>query len=79
MTRPSVRLFPLRQNAPVHKRGDECSGVPVGAVPGATETRNGAIYAFRTSNGCILYIMSTEESVNIDSEPDFWLAEWLIS
>ena len=54
-----------------------------------TYTRNGAIYAFRTAlvferrnlygDRCILYIMSTEESVNIDSEQDFWLAEWLIS
>jgi len=54
----------------------------------ATYTRNGAIYAFKTAllmehktiygNYCHAYIMSSEDSINIDSEQDFWLAERLV-
>lgn len=50
-----------------------------------TYTRNGAIYAVRTAAfnawesflapPCIAYIMAVEDSVNIDSEEDFWVAE----
>ncbi len=50
-----------------------------------TYSRNGAMYAFRTVGflesrsfyvpPCLAYKMSAEESVNIDSEGDFWLAE----
>lgn len=48
-------------------------------------TRNGAVYAFRVANllesgsiygaRCLGYVMSAEDSVNIDSESDFILAE----
>jgi CMP-N-acetylneuraminic acid synthetase len=50
-----------------------------------TYTRNGAVYAFHTElvlehnslygDRCIAYIMPPEESVNIDSQQDLWLAE----
>jgi CMP-N,N'-diacetyllegionaminic acid synthase len=50
-----------------------------------TYSRNGAMYAFRTAGfleghtfyvpPCLAYRMKAEESVNIDSEDDFWLAE----
>lgn len=54
-----------------------------------TYVRNGAIYACKTElikekgdiygNYCIGYIMREEESVNIDSEGDFWVAKRLLS
>jgi CMP-N-acetylneuraminic acid synthetase len=54
----------------------------------ATYTRNGAIYAFKTAllmehktiygNHCHAYIMPPEDSINIDSEQDFWQAERLV-
>jgi CMP-N,N'-diacetyllegionaminic acid synthase len=50
-----------------------------------TYTRNGAMYAVRRSAfnecesllapPCIAYIMAFEDSVNVDSEEDFWVAE----
>lgn len=50
-----------------------------------TYSRNGAIYAFRTKlflqtgtlyvEPCMPYLMKNEDSVNLDSEADFWLAE----
>jgi CMP-N,N'-diacetyllegionaminic acid synthase len=50
-----------------------------------TYSRNGAMYAFRTVGflegrsfyvpPCLAYLMKAEESVNIDDEDDFWLAE----
>ena len=50
-----------------------------------TYTRNGAVYAFHTrlilehsslyGDKCMAYVMPPEESVNIDSERDLWLAE----
>ncbi len=50
-----------------------------------TYTRNGAIYAVRRAAfiegesllvpPCKAYIMASEDSVNIDTEEDFWLAE----
>ena len=53
-----------------------------------TYTRNGAIYAFKSplvfekgdiyGDSCVAYIMRTEESINIDSEEDLWLAEKFI-
>jgi CMP-N-acetylneuraminic acid synthetase len=55
----------------------------------ATYTRNGAIYAFRTSlfgergtiygDRCLAYVMPFEDSVNIDSEQDLWLTERFLS
>ena len=53
-----------------------------------TYTRNGAIYALRTAlvfergnlygDHCIPYVMRAEESMNIDSEEDFRLAEHIL-
>jgi len=53
-----------------------------------TYTRNGAIYAFKTilifeqgniyGDRCVAYVMHAEDSVNIDSEQDLWLAERLL-
>jgi len=50
-----------------------------------TFTRNGALYAIRTAmfqnsgslypEPCVAYVMESEDSINIDSEEDFWLAE----
>jgi CMP-N,N'-diacetyllegionaminic acid synthase len=50
-----------------------------------TYSRNGAIYAFRTQRflhtgslyvePCMPYVMKNEDSVNLDSKADFWLAE----
>jgi CMP-N-acetylneuraminic acid synthetase len=50
-----------------------------------TYTRNGAIYVVRReaftecesllAPPCKAYIMANEDSVNIDTEEDFWLAE----
>ena len=50
-----------------------------------TFTRNGAMYAIRTTEfqnsgslypePCVAYVMDSEDSINIDSEEDFWLAE----
>jgi len=50
-----------------------------------TYTRNGAVYAFNTElilernslygDRCMAYVMPPQESVNIDSQQDLWLAE----